>query len=143
MNWGSVEREGCTVSLECWRQIHISWDNASVKKRVHSICNVIFSDRRWVRERVIAELFRKNALGRHGFVLTSLTNTQLFQFNIADATLAASVFELVWRCDSKLCADEIVTILVLRVTGQKAVLHLVHPVLHSFVDHVVRWRLCT
>ena len=53
---GSIERKWRTVSLKSWRQVDITRDNATIEQREHAISDVILSDRRWVRKRVISEL---------------------------------------------------------------------------------------
>lgn len=56
MQLGSIERKWRTVSLKSWRQVDITRDNAPIEQREHAISDVILSDRRWVRKRVISEL---------------------------------------------------------------------------------------
>ena len=53
---GSIERKWRTVSLKSWRQVDITRDNATIEQREHAISDVILSDGRWVRKRVISEL---------------------------------------------------------------------------------------
>ena len=57
-----AETEGCAIALESWRQVHISRNDAPVEQRVHTVGDIVLSDRRWVGKWVIAELLGQNAL---------------------------------------------------------------------------------
>ena len=52
------EGEGRRVSFESRGQIDISGDDSSIKKREHTISNIVLSDGRRVSEGVISELLR-------------------------------------------------------------------------------------
>ena len=49
-----VELEWGTVSLKSWGEVDITWDDSSVKERVHTISDIVLSDGRWVGKWVIS-----------------------------------------------------------------------------------------
>ena len=74
MDLRSVEGERCTASLESWSQIDVPRNDPTVEQRVHAITNVILGDGRRVRERVVPELLRQDALGLIDFRALPLTD---------------------------------------------------------------------
>jgi hypothetical protein len=57
----------CLSSLESWSQIDVPWDNTSIKETVHSILDVVLSDRRRVREGIVSEVLWQDALSGEYF----------------------------------------------------------------------------
>ena len=87
MNWCSIERERCTVTLKCGRQVDVSRDDTSIQERVHTVSDVVLSDRRWVGERVISEVLRQDSLRLEHLLVTALTNTDRYKLLVRDGTL--------------------------------------------------------
>lgn len=61
-DWSLTGVEGRVTSFEGWGQVYIFGDDSSVEQTEHAVPNVILSDGWWVRERVISESFRQDAL---------------------------------------------------------------------------------
>ena len=138
MNRCSVERKWRTVSLESWRKIYIAWNNATIQQRKHAISDVILRDRRRIGKWIVSELLWQNALGLVGLISATLADSQFLKLDVADTTLCTAILELVWRLNTKLLPDQVVTITVLRITSQEGVLLFSHEFLNSLVYHIVR-----
>ena len=142
MDLGSVEGERSAAALESWRQVDVPRNDPAVEQRVHAITDVVLCDGRRVRERVIPELLRQDALRLIDFSALPLTDAELLKLNIADSTLAPAVFELVGRRQAKLRSNQAVAVEVLGIARQKGILLLLHDLLQCSVHHVVRqWLL--
>ena len=81
--------------FKCWRQIHVSRDDAPVEQREHPIGDVILADWWWVGKRIVTEKFGQDAFRVKDFAYFFRANAQLFKLDIGDSALTTAVFELI------------------------------------------------
>ena len=117
MHSGFLEGKRRTISLESRRQIHISRNDSSVEQGEHTVGDVVLSDRRWISEGVVSELLWENAFRLVSLLAGTISNTKLLQLDVADASLTASILELIGWSQSKFCSDEIMTVNIFRVAS--------------------------
>lgn len=122
MNGCFGERKWGFVSLKSWRKVNIARYDAPCEQTEHAVINVVFCDWGWVREGVISEVLREDALRLANLLLLAHANAQLFKLNVADATLCAPILEVIRFWQTKLFSDKVVSVRIFWITRQKGVL---------------------
>ena len=127
--------EGGIASLKSWSQIHVSRDDSSIHETEHAITQVVLSDRWRLSERIVSEVLWQDPLGEENFVWASGADSQFFKFNIADATLRSTIFELVGLRQLILAPQEVMTSQVLWVPGEVREFLFVHEYLYRLANN--------
>lgn len=95
--------------------------------------DVTLGDGRWVTEGIVADVLGQDSLSFPYILSLAHANTQLLEFYIADATLAATIFELIWNSEAEFLSDHTVPDCIFWVSCQKRILLLRHLRLDWFV----------
>jgi len=117
-----IKREGSTASFESRAKVDISWDDSPVEQTVHAIGDIVFSNRRRVSKGVVSEMLGQNAFRLVNCAALTSTDAQLLQLDVTDATLVATIPELIRRGETELFSEESVTTRIFWVTSQVTVL---------------------
>ena len=80
-------------SFKSWSQINIFCNDASRQQTVHSVFDIILSNRRWLSKWIISVVLGKNSFRIEHLVSSSCTNAKFLELNVADASLSSAILE--------------------------------------------------
>ena len=87
-------------------------------------------------------MLRQYALCSIDLLIDALADAKLLEFDITNTSLAASIFELIWSCQTKFISDHSMSDRILRIGCQKRILLLCHHFLDRLIDKLEwnRWH---
>ena len=132
--------EGRNTSLESRRQVDVLGNNTPIEQAEHAIFDVILCNRWWLSKRIISEILWQDPLWMEELVGSPAADTKFIKFNVANATLRATVLELIRLRQGVLLSEIHVPSLILRVPSEIAELLLVHQDFHWFANDIELFR---